>query len=78
MFSIKHTTALLGVAGALALGIPAASGAAITLPGFGLPTIGTAQNGPAPTPVSSLVNGNTGVLGPNGPLGASGPLLGGG
>ncbi|MEA2311741.1 MAG: hypothetical protein QOE28_1709, partial [Solirubrobacteraceae bacterium] len=72
LFAGKHKSAILAVAGALALGVPAASSAAITLPGFG-----TSQSSSL-TPVSSIVSSNTGVLGADGPLGANGPLGGGG
>jgi hypothetical protein len=71
MFATKHRSAVLMAAGALALGVPAVSSAAISLPGFGA----QASNG---TPVSSIVGSGTGVLGAGGPLGANGPLAGGG
>jgi hypothetical protein len=78
MFSTKHKTAVLAAAGALALSVPAAAGAAIGFPGLGLLGLGATQSGPAPTTVASVVNANSGVLGADGPLGANGPLHGGG
>jgi hypothetical protein len=71
MFATKHRFSVLFATGALALGVPAVSGAAITLPGFGA----QASSG---TPVSSIVGSGSGVLGAGGPLGANGPLGGGG
>jgi hypothetical protein len=78
MFASKHRTAVLAAAGALALGVPAASGAAIFLPGLGLPGLGASQSAPLPTPVTSIVSANGGILGQDGPLGANGPLHGAG
>jgi hypothetical protein len=71
MFARKHRTATMVAAAALTLGIPAASSAAIGLPGFGL-------NQPASgaTSVSSVVGNGVGVLGAGGPLGKNGPLAG--
>ena len=70
MFAGKHRSAVLVAAGALALGVPAVSSAALTLPG-----VGTSQASSL-TPVSSITGSNTGVLGAAGPLGANGPLGG--
>ena len=73
MFGSKGKTAVLLAAGALALSVPAVSGAA-GLPGVG----GQAQSAPAPVSVGTITGSNGGVLGPDGPLGNNGPLHGGG
>jgi hypothetical protein len=86
MFAIKHRTAAVAATAALALGIPAAAGAAVNLPSFGtgvslnglgisLPGFGSTQASGA-TSVSSIVSSNSGVLGAAGPLGKNGPLGG--
>jgi hypothetical protein len=72
MFASKQRTSALFAAGVLALGIPAASGAAITFPGFS----GGTQGSSGAIPVSTVTAHGFGVLGPDGPLGKNGPLAG--
>jgi hypothetical protein len=72
MFAIKQKIAVVAAAGALVLGVPAVSSAAIGLPGFGGPGPSAASS----VPVSSVIGSNGGVLGPDGPLGKNGPLRG--
>jgi hypothetical protein len=72
MFASKQRTSALFAAGALALGIPAAGSAAITLPGF----LGGTQGSSGAIPVSNITAHGFGVLGADGPLGKNGPLGG--
>jgi hypothetical protein len=72
MFASKQRIAVLAAAGALVLGVPAVSSAALTLPGFG----GPGPAAPQSVSVGSVTGSNTGVLGPDGPLGKNGPLRG--
>jgi hypothetical protein len=72
MFVSKQKIAMLSAVGALVLGVPAVSSAAIGLPGFG----GSSANASASVSVGSVTGSNVGVLGPDGPLGKNGPLHG--